>query len=71
MEPRRLLRREFASPGYETNLLYLAALTTLVIGGSGPLAADGLLGRNNRARWEGRVNCYCERRDRIGLPLNT
>ena len=50
MEPRRLLRREFASPGYETNLLYLAALTTLVLGGSGPLAADGLLGRNNRAR---------------------
>jgi putative oxidoreductase len=29
---------EFGPPGYETNLLYLAALATLALGGSGPLA---------------------------------
>jgi len=30
----------FGQPGYETNLLYLAALVALVLGGSGPLALD-------------------------------
>lgn len=29
---------QFAPPGYETDLLYLAALATLVLGGSGPFA---------------------------------
>jgi putative oxidoreductase len=33
----------FGPPGYETDLLYLAALVTLVLGGSGPLALDWLL----------------------------
>jgi len=33
----------FGQPGYETALLYLAALVALVIGGSGPLALDRLL----------------------------
>lgn len=32
---------QFGPPGYETNLLYLAALTTLVFGGPGPLSVDG------------------------------
>jgi putative oxidoreductase len=32
----------FGQPGYETDLLYLAALLALVIGGSGPLALDNL-----------------------------
>jgi putative oxidoreductase len=36
---------QFGKPGYETNLLYLAGLATLVIGGPGPLAVDGLLAR--------------------------
>lgn len=31
---------QFGPPGYETSLLYVAALLTLVLGGSGPLAAD-------------------------------
>ncbi|SRR5581483_9074441 len=31
---------QFGPPGYETNLLYLAALATLVLGGSGPFAID-------------------------------
>ena len=33
----------FGPVGYETNLLYLAALVCLLLGGSGPLAIDGLL----------------------------
>ena len=33
----------FGQPGYETDLLYLAAMTALVLGGSGPLALDNLL----------------------------
>jgi putative oxidoreductase len=36
----------FGQPGYETDLLYLAALVALVIGGSGPLALDRLLRRS-------------------------
>ena len=32
---------QFGAPGYETDLLYLACLASLVIGGSGPLALDG------------------------------
>ena len=41
----------FGPVGYETNLLYLAALTSLVLGGSGPLAIDGLLkNRTERGR---------------------
>ena len=35
----------FGPPGYETDLLYLAALVALVLGGSGPLAVDRLLRR--------------------------
>ena len=33
----------FGQPGYETDLLYFAALLALVIGGSGPLAVDTAL----------------------------
>jgi putative oxidoreductase len=36
---------QFGPPGYETDLLYLASLATLVIGGSGPLSIDGLIRR--------------------------
>jgi putative oxidoreductase len=37
----------FGQPGYETDLLYLAGLIALVLGGSGPLAIDRLwLGRS-------------------------
>jgi len=36
---------QFGKPGYETDLLYLACLATLVLGGSGPFALDGLLAR--------------------------
>ncbi|MEH2594985.1 putative oxidoreductase [Bradyrhizobium sp. AZCC 1577] len=33
----------FGQPGYETDLLYLAGLVALVLGGSGPLAVDNWL----------------------------
>src|ERR1700761_1083826 len=35
----------FGQPGYETDLLYLAALIGLVLGGSGPFALDRLIFR--------------------------
>ena len=38
----------FGQPGYETDLLYLAALAALVLGGSGPFALDSLLLRRTR-----------------------
>ena len=38
-------RPEFGPPGYECDLLYLACLAALVLGGSGPLAIDGYLRR--------------------------
>ena len=41
---------QFGRPGYEVNLLYLACLVTLVLGGSGPLALDNLLGRREVGR---------------------
>jgi putative oxidoreductase len=34
---------QFGQPGYETDLLYLACLATLVVGGPGPFAVDRLL----------------------------
>jgi putative oxidoreductase len=37
---------QFGQPGYETSLLYLACLAALVLGGSGPLAIDGLIRRH-------------------------
>ena len=37
----------FGQPGYETDLLYLACLVALVLGGSGPFALDQLIfGKN-------------------------
>jgi putative oxidoreductase len=34
---------QFGPPGYETNLLYLACLAALVLGGSGRMAIDRYL----------------------------
>lgn len=39
----------FGQPGYETDLLYLAGLLALCIGGPGPLSLDGYL--SARRRW--------------------
>jgi putative oxidoreductase len=41
---------QFGKPGYECNLLYLACLAALVLGGSGPLAIDGLIRNRSRGR---------------------
>jgi putative oxidoreductase len=45
----------FGQPGYETDLLYLASLAALVLGGTGPFALDQLLLRR-------RDNVHCESR---------
>jgi len=42
-------RAQFGQPGYETDLLYLACLAALVLGGSGRFAVDGLRLRARRA----------------------
>lgn len=36
---------QFGPPGYECDLLYLACIAALVLGGSGPWAVDGFLRR--------------------------
>jgi putative oxidoreductase len=36
-------RAQFGPPGYECDLLYLACLVALVLGGSGPMAIDARL----------------------------
>jgi putative oxidoreductase len=41
----------FGQPGYETDLLYIAGLVALAIGGAGPFALDQLIeGRRERKR---------------------
>jgi putative oxidoreductase len=44
---------QFGPPGYETNLLYLAALATLVIGGGGPWCVDELIAQRSARRNHG------------------
>jgi len=40
---------QFGPPGYETDLLYIACLVALMIGGSGPWSIDGIIaGRKHR-----------------------
>jgi len=39
---------QFGPVGYECDLLYLACLAALVLGGSGPLAIDGLLRKSRK-----------------------
>ena len=36
---------QFGPPGFETDLLYLACLATLVMAGPGPLSIDGLIAK--------------------------
>lgn len=43
----------FGQPGYETDLLYIAGLLALTIGGAGPFSVDGYLGaKRERERRE-------------------
>ena len=39
---------QFGPPGYEVNLLYIAGLLALVLGGAGPFSIDRLLVRRQR-----------------------
>ena len=39
---------QFGQPGYEADLLYLACLAALVLGGAGPFALDGLQWRQRK-----------------------
>jgi putative oxidoreductase len=39
---------QFGPPGYEVDLLYVACLATLVLGGPGPLAIDGIVRKRNK-----------------------
>jgi putative oxidoreductase len=39
---------QFGPPGYEVNLLYIAGLLALILGGAGPLSIDGLLARRKQ-----------------------
>ena len=41
---------QFGPPGYEVNLLYLACLAALVLGGPGPLAIDRLIKKRSKVR---------------------
>ena len=43
-------RAQFGPPGYELDLLYLACLAVLVLGGSGPLAIDHYLQKKWKPR---------------------
>jgi putative oxidoreductase len=36
---------KFGPPGYEVNLLYVAGLLSLILGGAGALSIEGLLSR--------------------------
>jgi putative oxidoreductase len=40
--------KEFRPPGYEVNLLYIAGLLALILGGAGPFSIDRLLTRRKR-----------------------
>jgi putative oxidoreductase len=42
---------QFGPPGYEINLLYIAGLLALILGGAGPLSIDALRSRRRRQRF--------------------
>jgi putative oxidoreductase len=39
---------QFGPPGYEINLLYIACLVVLILGGAGPLSIDAIRSRRRR-----------------------
>jgi putative oxidoreductase len=41
-------RPQFGPPGYEINLLYIAGLLALILGGAGPFSIDRLLARRKQ-----------------------
>ena len=53
---------QFGQPGYETDLLYLACLAALVVGGSGPFAFDRLREAGGAALASARLEPTASRR---------
>jgi putative oxidoreductase len=50
---------QFGPPGYEINLLYIAGLVVLILGGAGPLSIDALRSRRRqRLRLSKKANSY-------------
>ena len=43
---------QFGPPGYEVNLLYIACLAALVLGGSGPISVDAAIARRRASTSE-------------------
>jgi putative oxidoreductase len=48
---------QFGQPGYETDVLYLACLAALVLGGSGPFAVDGWIRNRSSSPEISRRSC--------------
>jgi putative oxidoreductase len=42
---------QFGPPGYEINLLYIACLVALILGGAGPISIDSLRKRRQQRRF--------------------
>jgi putative oxidoreductase len=43
---------QFGPPGYEINLLYIAGLVALILGGAGPLSIDALRSRRRQRHFQ-------------------
>ena len=50
---------QFGPPGYEVNLLYLACLAALVLGGPGPLAIDNLIRKQRKVLYPTNAGSRC------------
>jgi putative oxidoreductase len=55
---------QFGPPGYEVDLLYLACLASLVLGGTGPFSVDGFL--NKRATSDSGIAPKTRLQDSLG-----
>ena len=54
---------QFGPPGYEVDLLYLACLAALVLGGPGPLTIGGLIRRQSKVKsWSSGPNIPRQRK---------
>jgi putative oxidoreductase len=64
---------QFGPPGFETDLLYLACLAALVLGGSGPLAIGGLWRSPEKSRVLHRTpspSAGCREADEANAPVD-